>query len=131
MEAAAGLLAALGARAGTEAQVSVAQCNNVRCKNDPARCHDGCVCCVYAIGNNRCLPSCKCRLGVEICPEGEVVDPVRGSVAAVDPLCQGLAEVARCVVGRICVDGRSAGNGVCSPTCTSPRRYTVCSGTPA
>ena len=76
-----GLAGAIGLRLGADAQVSQAQCGNRMCKNNPGVCNDGCVCCVYSNGNNRCRPAGSCGPGVATCPPGEIAHPVRGCVA--------------------------------------------------
>ena len=54
--AAAGLLGALGQRAGAGAQVTQAQCGNQLCASSPGGCKPGCVCCGYPNGDSRCRP---------------------------------------------------------------------------
>ena len=58
--AAAGLLGALGQRAGAGAQVTQAQCGNQLCASSPGSCKPGCVCCVYPNGVSRCRPPQEC-----------------------------------------------------------------------
>lgn len=68
--AVAGLLGALGHRAGADAQVSQAFCGNVVCATDPGVCNDGCVCCGFPNGNSRCRPADKCNGPGFIIPPG-------------------------------------------------------------
>lgn len=80
--AAAGLLGALGLRKGTAAQVSVTECPNEFCKDDPSVCPPSCVCCLYRnsrgkITNHRCLPPKFCAPANVVCPNGQVFDPAR------------------------------------------------------
>ena len=64
----------LGAKSA-DAQVSQAQCGNVTCRTNPARCNAGCVCCDYGNGNSRCRPPGTCSPGVVLCPPGQVLGP--------------------------------------------------------
>ena len=75
-----GALAAAGVLPTRRAKalVSQAQCSNKSCKNNPAVCTNGCVCCVYANGNSRCRPPGTCSSGQTVCPPGLVLDAVRG-----------------------------------------------------
>ena len=121
--AAAGLLGALGLRTAAGAQVSQAQCGNRTCKNDPAVCNDGCVCCVYPNGNSRCRPPGTCSPGTAVCPPGEVADSILGCVVA-GP-CAGLDDGASCGTGLVCSRGTCVGNGVCG---TGSENTTGCGG---
>ena len=63
------------------ALVSQAQCSNKACKNNPAVCTNGCVCCVYGNGNSRCRPPGQCSPGVVLCPPDLVLGPSGDCVA--------------------------------------------------
>lgn len=56
----------------TGAQVTQAQCGNKSCANNPGKCNDGCVCCVYPNGSSRCRPPGACAPGEAVCSPGEV-----------------------------------------------------------
>lgn len=145
-----GLLAALGLRDGADAQVSRAQCGNKTCKNNPARCDDGCVCCVYSNGNSRCRPPGTCAPGIATCAEGEIVDPILGCVPAecatasdcgADDPCVGYAceaglcrstellpKGSPCGVGQACVDGACRGRGGCTGSSQCQAGFGFCGG---
>ncbi len=68
--AAAGLLAAIGQRAGADAQVTQVYCGNQFCASSPGGCKPGCVCCIYTnsvgqVTNSRCRPPGLCAPGTE------------------------------------------------------------------
>ncbi len=119
-----GSLAAIGAglagARAADAQVTQAQCGNKTCANNPGKCSDGCVCCVYSNGNSRCRPPGTCGPGAAVCPPGEEVDPILGCVP-IDP-CAGLVDGASCGSGLVCSGGQCIGNGVC------PTGDDVCEG---
>ena len=69
--AAAGLLGLLGLGVRANAQITQAHCGNRRCAYDPGVCNNGCVCCVYGNGNDRCRPPGTCGPGTVVCPPGQ------------------------------------------------------------
>lgn len=149
----AGLAAAgLGRLARNEAaaQVSQAYCGNTSCRNNPGKCKDGCVCCVFGNGNTRCTPPGSCS-GTPSCPPGKVADSVLGCVECLtaadcsDPVA-GPCLVAACTAGKCgsqpdntgatcgtttCESGAVTSyaclaDGTCSPSSTTPCDPYIC-----
>ncbi|HET8524364.1 MAG TPA: SRPBCC domain-containing protein [Thermomicrobiales bacterium] len=103
----AGVAALLG-RSGTEAQrVTQAYCGNMTCAADPTVCREGCGCCVFGNGNNRCMPPNDCqRLGgttTVVCTEGEFCNDGSGCPAG----CSNGTCVNICTMtGKACIEGQ-------------------------
>ena len=91
----AGLAAIVAGARAAGAQVTQAQCGNKTCRNNPGRCADGCVCCVYANGNARCRPPGTCGSGTEVSPCQAA--PNGGPCGANADCCSGICQVGTCV----------------------------------
>ncbi len=127
----------LGAR-GTGAQVSQAQCGNKTCANNPGKCTDGCVCCVYANGNSRCRPPGTCAPGTVACPPGQVLGPTGVCGAPTTTTTTTTTTVApTCAPGGGCVpfgegceqNADCAAGWVCRPPDTRPEAGQTCAST--